>query len=85
MKKAFAIFLLLSVSLSLFACAEPQALPSRDISCADIIAAYEAAGYTVAHGEHKSSSESTQLCYVKASRSDAPGSDYVYFTWCRGA
>ena len=80
MKKIISILLLLSLCFSFTACgnsAEP-----KEISCEDIIAAYEDAGYFVEHGEHKDEAESSQLCYIKASLTEDSGSDYVYFIIC---
>ena len=80
MKKMLSIILLLSFALSLTACgnsAEP-----KEISCEDIIKAYEDAGYFVTHGEHKAEAESSQLCYIKASLTEDSDSDYIYFITC---
>ena len=79
MKKITSIFLLLSLFLTFTACnkAEP-----REISCEDIISAYEAAGYSVAHGAHSEVANESQLCYIRANISDAPDSDYIYFIIC---
>ena len=80
MKKILSIILLLSFVLSLTACgnnAEP-----KEISCKDIIKAYEDAGYFVTHGEHKDEAESSQLCYIKASLTEDSDSDYIYFITC---
>ena len=78
MKKILSIILLLSFALSLTACgnnAEP-----KEISCEDIIKAYEDAGYYVTHGEHKDETESSQLCYIKVDLTEEANSDYIYFT-----
>ena len=80
MKKIISIVLLLSLCFSFTACgnsAEP-----KEISCEDIIKAYEDAGYFVTHGEHKDEEESSQLCFVKASLTEDTESDYVYFITC---
>ena len=80
MKKILSIILLLSFVLSLTACgnnAEP-----KEISCKDIIKAYEDAGYFVTHGEHKDEAESSQLCYIKANLTEDSNSDYIYFITC---
>ena len=80
MKKIISIILLLSFALSLTACgnnAEP-----KEITCDDIIKAYEDAGYYVTHGEHKYEAESSQLCYIKANLTEDSDSDYIYFITC---
>ena len=80
MKKIISIVLLLSLCFLFTACgnsAEP-----KEISCEEIIAAYEDAGYFVAHGEHKTQAEGPQLCYIKASLTEDSDSDYIYFITC---
>ena len=80
MKKILSIILLLSFSLSLTACgnsAEP-----KEISCEDIIKAYEDAGSYVAHGEHREETDSSHLCYIRASVTEEPYGDYIYFITC---
>ena len=78
MKKIISIILLLSFAVSLTACgntAEP-----KEITCEDIIKAYEDAGYRVIHGAHQDESESSQLCYIRVDLTEEPDSDYIYFT-----
>ena len=80
MKKVFSFLLLLSLAFSLAACgsnAEP-----KELTCDEIVQAYEDAGYYVIHGEHKDETESSQLCYIKASISEDSDSDYIYFVTC---
>ncbi len=61
-------------------CAAPKA---REITCEEIIAAYEEVGCYVVHGEHKSEADAPQRCYVKASLSEEEiDSDYIYFITC---
>ena len=79
MKKIILISLLLSLCFSAVACSKSE---TKEISCEDIISAYEDAGYYVTHGEHKDESESSQLCYIKASLTEDPDSDYIYFIIC---
>ena len=79
MKKIILIPLLLSLCFSAVACSKSE---TKEISCEDIISAYEDAGYYVTHGEHKDESESSQLCYIKASLTEDPDSDYIYFIIC---
>ena len=79
MKKLLSIILLLSFCLPFTACNKAEV---KEISCEDIIKAYESAGYYVVHGAHKDESDNTQLCYIKASISEDSDSDYVYFITC---
>ena len=80
MKKIISIILLLSFVLSLTACC--NSTEPKEISCEEIIAAYEDAGYYVTHGEHKDEAEGSQLCYIKASLTEDSDSDYIYFITC---
>lgn len=79
MKKLLSILLLLSFALSLISCGKSE---PKEISCEDIIKAYEDAGYSVTHGGHKDEADSTQLCYIKASLTVDSDSDYIYFITC---
>ena len=79
MKKTVSMVLILVFVLFLISCNKPVA---REISCEEIIAAYESAGYYVSHGRHMDESEGAQLCYIKASISESPDSDYIYFVTC---
>lgn len=81
MKKVLACILIaVSFVICFTACGNSTEL--KEISCEDIIAAYEKAGYYVSHGEHKDEADSSQLCYIKANISEAPDSDYIYFITC---
>ena len=80
MKKILSIILLLSFVLSLTACG--NSTEPKEISCEDIIKAYEDAGYYVTHGDHKDEAESSQLCYIKANLTEDSDSDYIYFITC---
>ena len=80
MKKIISIILLLSFALSLTACG--NSTEPKEISCEDIIKAYEDAGYFVTHGDHKDEAESSQLCYIKANLTEDSDSDYIYFITC---
>ena len=51
MKKILSIILLLSFALSLAACG--NSTEPKEISCEEIIAAYEDAGYTVLYHDHE--------------------------------
>ena len=79
MKKTISIFLIISLMLSFTACGRSETV---EISCEDIVKVYEDAGYYVVHGEHKSETESSQLCYIKASLTEDSDSDYIYFITC---
>ena len=79
MKRTLAILVLLSLAFTFTACGESKI---KEISCEDIISAYENAGYYVVHGEHKDEGESSQLCYIKACISEESDSDYIYFITC---
>ena len=80
MKKIISIILLLSLCFSFAACG--NSTEPNEISCEDIIKAYEDAGYYVTHGEHKMQADSSQLCYIKANLTEDPDSDYIYFITC---
>ena len=80
MKKLISIVLLLTFIVCLTAC--DNSSEPREISCEDIIKAYEEAGYYVTHGEHRDESESTHLCYIKANLTEDSDSDYIYFITC---
>lgn len=77
MKKILLILSCALVVLSFTACSKSE---PKEISCEDIIKAYEDAGYYVTHGEHRNASDSSNLCYIKANISEDEDSDYIYFT-----
>lgn len=77
MKKIISILLLISLCSSFVAC---DTQTPKEISCEDIIEAYENAGYYVTHGEHKNEEDDSHLCYIKANLTEDPNSDYIYFT-----
>ena len=79
MKRILSIVLLLTCVVSLAACGKTKV---KEISCEEIIAAYESAGYYVVHGEHSNEEDSSQLCYIKASISEDSNSYYIYFVIC---
>ena len=70
------ILVLVLLLISLVSCTDSGDL--KDISCEDIVSAYESAGYVVVHGEHKDESNSDHLCYIKAHKDDE--NNYIYFT-----
>ena len=80
MRKILPLITILAFGLTLVSCDGSR--QTKEISCEDIIKAYEDAGYCVTHGEHKTETDSTQLCYIKVSISEDAGSDYIYFTTC---
>ena len=80
MKRIISIILLLSFVLSLTACG--NSTETKEISCEDIIKAYEDAGYYVTHGAHKDEFEGSRLCYIKANLTENSDSDYIYFITC---
>ena len=79
MKKILSFILLFSLAVSLVACGKSE---PKEISCEDIIKAYEDAGYYVTHGEHRDESEGSQRCYIKACLTEDSDSDYIYFITC---
>lgn len=79
MNRIISIILLVTFLAVLVSCSDPEV---KEISCEDIIKAYEDAGYYVSHGEHNNEADSTRVCYIKANVSDDPDSDYIYFTTC---
>ncbi len=80
MKKIMSTLLLFSLFFSFTACS--NSTEPKEISCEDIIKAYEDAGYYVAHGEHREETDSAYLCYIRASVIEGPYSDYIYFITC---
>ena len=78
-KNIFPLFAVL-LCFSFTACG--NSTEPKEISCEEIIAAYEDAGYYVTHGEHKTQAEGSQLCYIKASLTEDSDSDYIYFITC---
>ena len=81
MKKTISVLLLLSILL--LSCASCSHMEStNEVSCEDIIKAYEDAGYYVAHGEHREETDSSHLCYIRASVTEEPYGDYIYFITC---
>ena len=76
------IFPLFAVLLCFLFTACGNSAEPKEISCDDIIKAYEDAGYYVTHGDHKDEAESSQLCYIKANLTEDSDSDYIYFITC---
>lgn len=81
MKKMLALCLTVVLCLCYLASCESSTQP-KEITCEDIIRAYEDAGYFVTHGAHQNQAESSQLCYIKANATEASDSDYIYFIIC---
>lgn len=71
-----AILVLVLLIISLASCTDSGEL--KEISCEDIVSAYESAGYIVVHGEHEDKSDSDHPCYIKAYKDDED--NYIYFT-----
>ena len=80
MKNIISILLLFSLCFSFTACG--NSTEPKEISCEDIIKAYEDAGYYVAHGEHREETDSSHLCYIRACVTEEPYGDYIYFITC---
>ena len=79
MKKTVPIILLILFPFFLTSCGKSE---TKEISCEEIIVAYEQAGYYVTHGSHNNETDAPQLCYIRADISDEPDSDYIYFITC---
>ena len=71
--------LILLLTLSLSSC---ESAAVKELSCEQIIKAYEDAGYYVSHGKHNDSEDEHFRCYIKASVSKEPEGDYIYFITC---
>ena len=69
MKRVTAVVLILALVISLVACAEIG--EPREITCDEIIAAYEAAGYAVEHFD-RFSEEDALKCSVHVSSRENP-------------
>jgi len=74
--KTLALFLLAVTLLGTCGCQGEI----REISCEEIVKAYEDAGYSVSHGAHGSAEEDSFVCYIKAEVPEDPDNDYIYFT-----
>ena len=80
MKKILAYILTIILVLTCFtACNNGTSAEPKELSCEDIIKAYEDAGYYVEHGALNVEAEDPHLCYIKASKSKESNSDYIYF------
>ena len=76
MKKAVSIFLLLSFCLSFGSCGRSE---PKELSCEDIIKAYEAAGYTVQYHNHRDTeTESGVICNIQIDDPNNPEENYLY-------
>ena len=76
MKKIIAMFVILLTCIFLTACgnAEP-----KEISCEDIIEAYENAGYTVKYHDHRyADSDSDIVCNMQIEDPNDPEKNYIY-------
>ena len=77
MKKILSIILLLSFALSLTACG--NSTEPKEISCEEIIAAYEDAGYFISYHSHSEDSEE-YYCYIIIYENEDSTSDLVEIT-----
>ena len=72
MKRFLALFL---CAVALLSCTGCSGLQKKEITCADVIAAYEKAGYGVFHKEESYAENGT--CYVRID--DLKSDEYIYF------
>ena len=77
MKRILSILLLLSLTFSFFACTPHR---SEEITCEDIIAAYENAGYTMEHHLHEDPVylEEGICCSLLFEDPENPDKNYIY-------
>ena len=73
MKRMLVLCLCALVLLGCTACSQSG---PREISCQDVIDAYEKAGYAIFHKE-EGNGETGEVCYVKVSDSDSD--EYIFF------
>lgn len=72
MKRCILWMLICAILFTFCGCAKRR----TDISCEEIVAAYEAAGYDVSSKLYEETLEHGQIGYVQA---DHPDGDYIYF------
>ena len=79
MKRIISILLLLSLCFSFTACGNSE---PKEITCEDIIAAYEDAGYTVNYHNHDDPIyyESNESCHIEIVDPEDPNRKYIYIT-----
>lgn len=76
MKKIISILLLLLLCFSFTACSKSE---PKEITCEEIIAAYEDAGYTVKYHNHRDSdTESEVICNIQINDPKNPERNYLY-------
>jgi len=77
MKRVISVLLLLALAVSFFACTPHR---SEEFSCEDIIAAYEAAGYTLGHHLHEDPVylEDGICCSLMFQDPQDPDKNYIY-------
>lgn len=76
MKKIISILLLLTLCFSFTACGKTEA---KEISCDEIITAYENAGYTVEYHNHRDTdAESDVVCNIRIEDPKNPERNYLY-------
>ncbi len=71
-RKPMAVLLLFGMVLSFACCGGSE---TKEPTCAELIAVYEASGYTVSHSQHHDE-DFPYECTVKAHKG---GDDYIYF------
>lgn len=74
MKKLAAIILLAAMALSLFAGCQKE---ERPVSCDEVIAAYEAAGYNVSHRDYPEK-EYGYVCMVRIEEEDGDSIEFHF-------
>ena len=77
MKRLFA--LLLALCVVLFAGCNSHKTSKVEITCADVIAAYEAQGFNTFHIEERPEMNMEYNCYIKVTHDDLDGEMYLHF------
>ncbi len=77
MKRFLAI--LLAVCTLTFAGCNSHRTSDVEITCADVITAYEEAGYSIFHCETQPDEKIDYNCYLEITRSDSDGEMYMHF------
>ncbi len=76
MKKLLSVLLLFSFVLCLASCEEKE---TKNLTCEEIIAAYEEAGYRIAYHNHREApTESGVTCNLLIEDPDNPDKNYLY-------
>ena len=77
MKRFLAI--LLAVCALTFAGCNSHRTSSVELTCAEVIAAYEDAGYYTFHKEEEPDEDGDYNCYIKVTHPDLDGEMYIHF------